>query len=163
MVGDGRNRPPSADDWSGAMGNRERVEKLLPGLEPVGRYAAGCPRNKTSEGLCEYLYFLAGDSREIKKAIDERLDSRRRELRELAEAGLVEGKSYSNDPLWHVELSTLAREYESGGFDDSEEGAALRGILAEVCACDKDKGHLIIPEELMRRYVQLTFDSWREL
>ena len=145
------------------MGNRERVEKLLPALEPVGRYAAGCPRNKTSKGFCEYLHFLAGDSQEIKRAIDERLDSRRRELRELAEAGLIEEKSYSSDMRWVVELSALAREYENGAFDDSEEGAALRNILAEVCACTKERSRFAIPEELVRRYVQLTFDSWKEL
>ena len=145
------------------MGISERVDKLLPGLEPVGRYAAGCPWNKAHEGLREYLYSLAADSQEIRSAIDGRLESRGRELRELAEAGLVEGKSYSSDLLWHVELTSIARDYELGGFDDSEEGAALRGVLAEVCACGKGKGFPSIPEELMRRYVQLTFDSWREL
>ncbi len=146
------------------MDKHEMVYKLLPALEPEGRYATGCPQNKTCKGLYECLCTLAGDSQELKKAIDERLDSRRRELREQAEAGLVEGKSYSGDFLWCVELKCLSRDYERGECDDSEEGAALRSLLAEACEySNKNGGRLVFPEELVRRYVELTFESWKKL
>lgn len=148
------------------MDSREMVYKLLPALEPEGRYPAGCPRNKTSKGLYECLCALAGDSQELKKAIDERLDSRRRELREQAKAGLVEDKSYSSDLLWYIELKSLSWEYERGDYDDSEEGAALRSLLAEACEYSKNnksRGRPMFPEKLMRRYVELTFESWIKL
>lgn len=80
------------------------------------------------------------------------------ELIDEARAGLDPEKRYSEDPRWVGEIELTLGEYLAGGLGDLAEDDELRGLLDELEGFYTDAGEgEVPPEDLVRRYVELTF------
>ena len=79
------------------------------------------------------------------------------ELLEKARASLDPDKRYSEEPRWVDELELTISEYMAGGFGDLMDDPELKALLDEAEGWYTEHDGESVPEELMCRYVELTF------
>lgn len=80
------------------------------------------------------------------------------ELLDESRAGLDPDKRYAEDPRWVSDIELTLGEYLAGGLGDLAENDELRSLLDELEGFYTDAGEgEAPPEDLVRRYVELTF------
>lgn len=105
--------------------------------------------------LDEFGRLIVGDKREAKG--EGPLARKVAELLDEARAGLDPDGRYSEDPRWVGELELTLGEYLAGGLGDLSDDPELRALLDEAEGWHTEHDGEFVPEELMRRYVELTF------
>lgn len=106
--------------------------------------------------LDEFGRVVMGDARETPG--DGPAARKAKRLMDEARAGVDPDKCYALDPRWAEELELVFSKYMAGGLGDLEDDPELRAFLDELEGWRREHGkESTIPEELMRRYVELTF------